>query len=411
MSDDENIPSIPSRPWTEAKAELIRLFREGEVDYYQLKAEEIKEVHTRHFSDQKLSNFYQNFRRLAKAFGAGVRKDGARREAAGEEDNEFDKEEDEAGDDDDDHDNIMPPSSTSTARVRSTPATGKSTGDVPVPVAKKPKSKSASGPVLDIINNRPYTYSLDDGSFVAYYTDDDIYFDCVFLVDGVMATNARRLSIGPDCRTVTFQRGIDYKAYSKATLKLLLAGDGKPFHKNHNRTIAYDSATIHEMAKDGIKPDSAGLYWGRKHVIMLKDKALAEPEEISWQPYESGVTIEGHPQYNTIVLCRVRMADQRLTKHSKGTNKKPVAFGFSQDSDAGLPPPPAANNRPTGGGGGGRGGGGGGGGGHRHNRNNNQQQYNRHQQQYNQIQEEQEEEEEDDDDEAEQEQEEESQEY
>ena len=85
MSDDENIPSIPSRPWTEAKAELIRLFREGEVEYYQLKAEEVKEVHTRHFSDQKLSNFYQNFRRLAKAFGAGVRKDGARREAAGEE--------------------------------------------------------------------------------------------------------------------------------------------------------------------------------------------------------------------------------------------------------------------------------------------------------------------------------------
>ena len=85
MSDNENIPSIPSRSWTEAKAELIRLFREGEVDYYKTKAGEIKEVHTEHFSDQKLSNFYTNFRRVAKSFANGVRKDGARREAAGEE--------------------------------------------------------------------------------------------------------------------------------------------------------------------------------------------------------------------------------------------------------------------------------------------------------------------------------------
>ena len=79
------VDDIPSRPWTEAKAELIRLFRDGEIDYHQLTAEDIKKVHATYFSDQKLSNFYANFRRLARAFGAGVRKDGARQEAAGEE--------------------------------------------------------------------------------------------------------------------------------------------------------------------------------------------------------------------------------------------------------------------------------------------------------------------------------------
>ena len=83
MSGDDNIPS--SRPWTEAKEDLVRLFRDGELDYTDVTAEAIKKVHTKDFSDQKLSNFYTNFRRVAKSFGAGVRKGGTRREAAGEE--------------------------------------------------------------------------------------------------------------------------------------------------------------------------------------------------------------------------------------------------------------------------------------------------------------------------------------
>ena len=82
MSDNQ---PPPPRDWkTEAKQDLIRLFREGEVDYRDLSIENVKRVHQGHFLDQKASNFYPNFRKLAKAFGTGVDRDGARRQTAQE---------------------------------------------------------------------------------------------------------------------------------------------------------------------------------------------------------------------------------------------------------------------------------------------------------------------------------------
>ena len=82
MSDNQ---PPPARDWkTEAKQDLIRLFREGAVDYRDTSLTNVKQVHQDHFLDQKASNFYPNFRKLATAFGTGIDRDGARRQTAQE---------------------------------------------------------------------------------------------------------------------------------------------------------------------------------------------------------------------------------------------------------------------------------------------------------------------------------------
>lgn len=73
------------------------------------------------------------------------------------------------------------------------------------------------------------------------------------------------------------------------------------------------------MTADGTGSDKGGWLWGKEQVVPLRAKALSEPDEISWQPYPSGQIINGHIQYNTIVLCRVKMVNQHLTKPKQAT--------------------------------------------------------------------------------------------
>ena len=74
-----------TRGWNDdGKAELRRLIEEEEVDPYQVDAPYIKRVWAKHFDYLKLKNFYSNYRKFVKGFTKGTRKDGARRQEAGE---------------------------------------------------------------------------------------------------------------------------------------------------------------------------------------------------------------------------------------------------------------------------------------------------------------------------------------
>lgn len=251
---------------------------------------------------------------------------------------------DDDDDDDNDNNNIMPPSASATARAPSaattTTTTTRNTSTSGAPTAKK--AKSTSGPVIDILDGRPYNYNLSDGSFIAYYTEGMVDFaDAVFLVNGVMDEKGHRIRIAPHGDKVIFERGIRRNIYSKDLLKILLTNDDRVYDVNSARTVAYDNATFQSLLADGNTADQGPFLWGKEQVLTLKCKVQPEPDEIAWQPYSSGLVIDGHMQFNTIVLCRMKIADQRMTKLSKGTNKRPVTFSFSQDSDDGSPPAPA----------------------------------------------------------------------
>ena len=66
--------------------------------------------------------------------------------------------------------------------------------------------------------------------------------------------------------------------------------------------------------------------------------------ELSEHPYYNGLRVDGVRQYNTIFLCRLKLAEQRVSTEVSVKMKRAVDFGFgSQESGDGPPSPPARN--------------------------------------------------------------------
>lgn len=153
------------------------------------------------------------------------------------------------------------------------------------------------------------------------------------------------LSGSKDCMTVTFERALHSRLFTKFTLKAILDGDEtKQYKENDNRTVEYDNTTTQGMRRDGKVPDTNGYYWGQEQVMKLKEKCTGDPE-LSEHPYYNGLKVNGVRQYNTIFLVRVKMAEQRVSTGVSVKKKRAVDFGFgSQESDDGPPSPPARND-------------------------------------------------------------------
>jgi hypothetical protein len=191
--------------------------------------------------------------------------------------------------------------------------------------------------------SRPYTFNTLDASFVAYYTEAQVnYADVVFLVNGVLPRDGRRITVNKDCTTVTFERALHSRLFTKFTLKAIL-GVETQYKENDNRTVEYDNTTTQGMRRDGKVADTNGFYWGKEQVMILKEKCTGDPE-LSEHPYYNGLRVDGVRQYNTIFLCRLKLAEQRVSTEVSVKMKRAVDFGFgSQESGDGPPSPPARN--------------------------------------------------------------------
>ena len=163
------------------------------------------------------------------------------------------------------------------------------------------------------------------------------YADVVFLVNGVLPADGRRITVSKDCKTVTFERALHSRLFTKITLKAILGGED--YKENDNRTVEYDTATTQAMRRDGLVADTNGYYWGQEQVMVLKERSTGDPE-LSEHPYYNGQKICGVRQFNTIFLCRLKLAEQRISTEVSVTKKAAVDFGFGSQESSDAPPSP-----------------------------------------------------------------------
>ena len=238
----------------------------------------------------------------------------------------------------------MPPTKTSSTIVANAKTAGKGH-------AAPAKMKSPNIPtLLDIMKTRPYTFNFDtlDGSFVVYYTDGGVnYADVIFLVNGILPENGSRIRIADDNMSVIFERAIHSKLFTKFTLKAIMESDCKNFNENSNCTVEYDNTTTQQMRKNNIVPDTNDYYWGQQQVVPLKAKCTGNPD-VSETPWYSGEKIHGQRQFNSIFLCTVTMAEQRVSTKVLVSRKRAVDFGFGSQESDGPPSPPEPRPRRSG---------------------------------------------------------------
>ena len=95
------------------------------------------------------------------------------------------------------------------------------------------------------------------------------------------------------------------------------------------------------MHKDKVISDATGMYWGATQVIHLREKCMGTPV-VDLFPYRMSEKINGSPQYNTLVHCRVQLAVQSVyvPVHTKSRVINLFGIVSSQESNDDLPPPP-----------------------------------------------------------------------
>ncbi len=68
------------------------------------------------------------------------------------------------------------------------------------------------------------------------------YANVVFLVNGVLPADGRRITVSKDCKTVTFERALHSRLFTKITLKAILGGED--YKENDNRTVTNTEASV-----------------------------------------------------------------------------------------------------------------------------------------------------------------------
>jgi hypothetical protein len=118
----------------------------------------------------------------------------------------------------------MPPTSSS-AKAKTA---GNSSGHNAPPAKKRAKVPEILFSPNPPLPSRPYyNFNTLDASFVAYYTEASVnYADVVFLVNGVLPADGRRITVSKDCKTVTFERALHSRLSPQDHLEGNLGGRG-----------------------------------------------------------------------------------------------------------------------------------------------------------------------------------------
>jgi hypothetical protein len=159
-------------------------------------------------------------------------------------------------------------------------------------------------------------YSLDvrDAAIVVYYNDKGVdYAEVKVHVNGVIPLGTSCFSLAKDGMSVSWQRAMDWRCFSKEHLKVVMQGK---FSSSHSHVITYCNV-VQGMKQNKVFPNAGGLYCGTPQVIRLNQHCTGTPHKAIY-PYHMQHKITDndgvkHRQYNTLAHCRVQLAEQRYT--------------------------------------------------------------------------------------------------
>lgn len=221
--------------------------------------------------------------------------------------NESDDIVEESGDDDDDdqqssdiNNNIMSSKAKAPAKKVRKPAGLKTTGETII----SPSPKAQAAPI------RSYNINMTDGWSCVRYSDGPLdYFFVEFHINGVLPEDGYKFAFAEDGMSVKFKRAIRKECYGKRHLAAFI----NDYSDSHSLVTAVDQ-NADLMRKERVE-ESGRYYWSAEQVVNLAARCTGTPK-YGYMEYPTGVTVNGHKQFNCVCTCRIQLADQRTNTMS-----------------------------------------------------------------------------------------------
>ena len=229
--------------------------------------------------------------------------------------------------------NEMPPKPKAPTAAAKRKAGPKTTGEVEGVDYVTPSPK---------VSYRSYDVNMSDGWCCVKYLDGEYdYYFLEFHINGVIPEGGYKVVFADDGCSVKFKRAIHMLCFSKHHLKSIMEDK---YNDAHSLVTAVD-VNADQMRKDKVE-QSGDYYWGAEQVVHLKERCTGTPT-INYVEYYNGNKVGKYKQYNSVVTCKVQVADQRMNS-MKAVSRSVVNLFDIPSSQEDSPPPPPKQRRSTG---------------------------------------------------------------
>lgn len=189
------------------------------------------------------------------------------------------------------------------------------------------------------VSNRSYNVNMLDGWCCVKYLDGEFdFFFIEFHINGVIPEGGYKVVFADDGLSVKFKRAIHILCFAKHHLKSIM---GDKYNDAHSLVTAVD-VNADQMRKDKVE-QSGDYYWGAEQVVHLKERCTGTPT-IKYVEYYNGNKVGKYKQYNSVVTCKVQVADQRMNS-MKAVSRSVVNLFDIPSSQEDSPPPPPRRRR------------------------------------------------------------------